>query len=143
MTPNLKTRAKNLLALRHAERGTDLARYQHGVIALLQELVNEPEPEPVARVTGYYGGYLSIATVDGRVLPAGTALYAAPPHQSEQYLEMVRDAERLNWILPFVSGEDSQTAYTRTFLLAHQLPTGKTGKTAIDAAIAAEKGGTQ
>ena len=56
----------------------------------LLELVNEPEPEPVARVTGYYGGYLSIATVDGRVLPAGTALYAAPPHQSEQHLEMVK-----------------------------------------------------
>ena len=57
--------------------------------ALLQELVNAPEPKPVARVTGYYAGYLSIATVDGRVLPAGTALYAAPPHQSEHHLEMV------------------------------------------------------
>jgi len=57
--------------------------------ALLQELVDAPEPEPVARVTGYYAGYLSIATVDGRVLPAGTALYAAPPHQSEHHLEMV------------------------------------------------------
>jgi hypothetical protein len=43
MTPNLKTRAKNLLALRHAERGADLARYQHGVIALLQELIDAPE----------------------------------------------------------------------------------------------------
>jgi hypothetical protein len=57
--------------------------------ALLQELVDAPEPEPVAKVTGYYAGYLSIATVDGRVLPAGTALYAAPPHQSEHHLEMV------------------------------------------------------
>ena len=56
---------------------------------ILQELVDAPEPEPVARVTGYYAGYLSIATVDGRVLPAGTALYAAPPHQSEHHLEMV------------------------------------------------------
>lgn len=51
--------------------------------------VEAPESEPVARVTGYYAGYLSIATVDGRVLPAGTALYAAPPHQSEHHLEMV------------------------------------------------------
>ena len=41
-----------------------------------------PEPKPVARVTGYYGGYLSIATVDGRVLPADTALYLAPPAPS-------------------------------------------------------------
>ena len=50
--------------------------------ALLQELVDAPEPEPVARVTGYYAGYLTIATVDGRVLPAGTALYLAPPAPS-------------------------------------------------------------
>ena len=50
--------------------------------ALLQELVDAPEPEPVARVTGYYAGYLSIATVDGRVLSAGTALYLAPPAPS-------------------------------------------------------------
>lgn len=77
---------------------------------LLQELVDAHEPKPVARVTGYYAGYLSIATVDGRVLPAGTALYAATPHQSEQPLEMVnapapsvpdnvaRDAARLDWL---------------------------------------------
>ena len=50
--------------------------------ALLQELVDALAPEPVARVTGYYGGYLSIATVDGRVLPTGTALYIAPPEPS-------------------------------------------------------------
>lgn len=49
---------------------------------LLQELVDAPEAEPVARVTGYYAGYLSIATVDGRVLPTGTALYTAPPAPS-------------------------------------------------------------
>ena len=41
-----------------------------------------PEAEPVARVTGYYAGYLSIATIDGRVLPTGTALYLAPPAPS-------------------------------------------------------------
>jgi len=50
--------------------------------ALLQELIDAPETEPVARVTGYYAGYLSIETIDGRVLPAGTALYLAPPAPS-------------------------------------------------------------
>jgi hypothetical protein len=50
--------------------------------ALLQELTDAPEVEPVAKVTGYYGGYLSISTIDGRVLPAGTALYLAPPAPS-------------------------------------------------------------
>lgn len=44
MTPEQKQRAQNLLALRHAERGTDLARYQQGVIALLQELIDTPAP---------------------------------------------------------------------------------------------------
>ena len=57
--------------------------------ALLQELIDAPEAEPVAKTTGYYVGHLTISTVDGRVLPAGTALYAAPPHQSEHHLEMV------------------------------------------------------
>ena len=50
--------------------------------ALLQEMTDAPEVEPVAKVTGYYGGYLSISTIDGRVLPAGTALYLAPPAPS-------------------------------------------------------------
>ena len=51
--------------------------------ALLQELADAPEPDPVARVTGYYAGYLTIATVDGRVLPAGTALFTAQPARAD------------------------------------------------------------
>ena len=47
-----------------------------------QQAIEAPEPEPVAYATGYYAGCLSIATVDGRVLPAGTALYLAPPAPS-------------------------------------------------------------
>lgn len=50
--------------------------------ALLQELIDAAETEPVARVTGYYAGYLSIETIDGRVLPAGTAVYTSPPAPS-------------------------------------------------------------
>lgn len=58
---------------------TDCAETDDGAIALYEL---PPAPEPVAYATGYYGGYLSIATVDGRVLPAGTALYAAQPAPS-------------------------------------------------------------
>ena len=79
----------------------------NAMAALLQELVDAPEPEPVARVTGYYAGYLSIETADGRVLPAGTALYAAPPHQSEHHLEMV------NPPAPSVPDEQLQAAFDR------------------------------
>ena len=94
---------------------TDCAETDDGAIALYTA---PSEPKPVARVTGYYGGYLSIATVDGRVLPAGTALYAAPPHQSEHHLEMVntpaptppeppadvaRDAERWQMLPAFLA----------------------------------------
>ena len=79
MTPEQKHRAAELLS---AWRATAYALDADRMAALLQELVDAPEPEPVARVTGYYAGHLSIATVDGRVLPAGTALYLAPPAPS-------------------------------------------------------------
>ena len=63
---------------------TDCAETDDGAIALYTAppAPSVPEAEPVARVTGYYAGYLSIATVDGRVLSAGTALYLAPPAPS-------------------------------------------------------------
>ena len=76
MTAEQKQRAAELLA---AWRATAYALHADRMADLLQELVDAPEAEPVARVTGYYAGYLSIATVDGRVLPTGTALYTAPP----------------------------------------------------------------
>ena len=79
MTPEQKKRAAELLA---AWRATAYALHGDAMAALLQEMVDAPEPEPVAYATGYYAGCLSIATVDGRVLPAGTALYAAPPAPS-------------------------------------------------------------
>ena len=62
MTPEQKHRAAELLS---AWRATAYALHADRMAALLQELVDAPEPEPMARVTGYYAGYLSIATVDG------------------------------------------------------------------------------
>ena len=79
MNAEQKQRAAELLA---AWRATAYALHGDAMADLLQELVDAPEAEPVARVTGYYAGYLSIATVDGRVLPTGTALYTAPPEPS-------------------------------------------------------------
>lgn len=84
MTPEQKQRAMQML--RRFSQTTPMTRTADNaavaMAALLQDLVDAPEPEPVARVTGYYAGYLSIATVDGRVLHAGTALYLAPPAPS-------------------------------------------------------------
>ena len=99
MNAEQKQRAKDALTNCQA---SDMA-------ALLQEMIATHEPKPVARVTGYYAGYLSIATVDGRALPAGTALYAAPPHQSEHHLEMV------NTPAPSVPDEQLQAAFDRGF----------------------------
>ena len=90
MTPEQKQRAAQLLAEWNANLD-DAGRY---MAALLQELVDAPEPEPVARVTGYYAGYLSIATVDGRVLPAGTALFTAPPARAD-ILDNICDALKI------------------------------------------------
>lgn len=93
MNAEQKQQAKQLIAdwTNVSKTSTPAVWFLNGdcMAGFLQELVDAPEPEPVARVTGYYAGYLSIATVDGRVLPAGTALYLAPPHQSEHHLEMV------------------------------------------------------
>ena len=79
MNAEQKQRAAELLA---AWRATAYALHGDRMANLLQELVDALEAEPVARVTGYCAGYLSVATVDGRVLPTGTALYTAPPAPS-------------------------------------------------------------
>jgi hypothetical protein len=79
MTAEQKQRAAELLA---AWRATAYALHGDRMAALQQELVDAPEPEPVAKTTGYYGGHLTISTVDGRVLPFGTALYLAQPAPS-------------------------------------------------------------
>ena len=79
MNAEQKQRAAELLS---AWRATAYALHADRMADLLQEMVDAPEAEPVAYATGYYAGCLSIATVDGRVLPAGTALYAAPPEPS-------------------------------------------------------------
>lgn len=80
MNAEQKQRAVEFINDWKSDDGWDCAGDQ--MAALLQELVDAPEVEPVARVTSYYAGYLSIATVDGRVLPSGTALYTAPPASS-------------------------------------------------------------
>ena len=93
MTPEHKQQAKQLIAdwTNVSRTSTPAVWFLNGdcMAGFLQELVDAPEPEPVARVTGYYAGHATIITLDGRVLPAGTALYTAPPHQSEHHLEMV------------------------------------------------------
>ena len=76
MTPEQKQHA---IALVKAWGKTAYGMHADAMAALLEELINAPESEPVAYATGYYAGCLSIATIDGRVLPAGTALYLAPP----------------------------------------------------------------
>ena len=93
MNAEQKQQAKQLIAdwTNVSKTSTPAVWFLNGdcMAGFLQELVDAHEQKPVAYATGYYAGCLSIATVDGRVLPAGTALYAAPPHQSEHHLEMV------------------------------------------------------
>ena len=95
MTPEQKQHA---IALVKAWDKTAYGMHADAMAALLQEMVDAHEPKPVARVTGYYAGYLSIATVDGRVLPAGTALYLAQPAPS------VPDVDWLSNVIRSVDG---------------------------------------
>ena len=87
MTPEQKQQAKQLIAdwTNVSKTSTPAVWFLNGdcMAGFLRDLIDAPEPEPVARVTGYYAGYLSIATVDGRVLPAGTALFTAPPARAD------------------------------------------------------------
>ena len=81
MNAEQKQRAKDLLQ-QYASYTNPRLLMLVDMAALLQELIDAPEAEPVAKTTGYYGGHLTISTVDGRVLPFGTALYLAPPAPS-------------------------------------------------------------
>ena len=89
MTPEQKQQAKQLIAdwTNVSKTSTPAVWFLNGdcMAGFLRDLIDAPEPEPVAYVTGYYAGYLSIATIDGRVLPAGTALFTAPPAPSVPY----------------------------------------------------------
>ena len=191
MTAEQKQRALTALGMWHSSNDGSQREYQSTELmaALLQELVDAPEAEPVAKTTGYYGGHLTISTVDGRVLPFGTALYLAPPapsvpdgwiraideamvvhhigiadradsyevakkklnallaitsdiarYCSEPPADLVRDAERLEFLLPVVTGDDSHDAIMRTTAIAAALLQGFSGRAAIDAAIAEVKG---
>lgn len=135
--------------------------------ALLQELIDAPEPVPVAwRYEDAFGthfteDYSEISNIPGVL--SFTALFAAPPHQSEQYLEMVRDI-RLQVESEFASllpgtvymdqpdggsptVQEQVTRMARDAERWRKFITDKAGNVAlalqkeIDAAIAAEKGG--
>ena len=81
MTPEQKQRAMQML--RRFSQTTPMTRTADNaavaMAALLQDLVDAPEPEPVARVTGVYGGHTTVAPIDAaQVLRVGMALYTAP-----------------------------------------------------------------
>ena len=85
MTPEQKQRAMQML--RRFSQTTPMTRTADNaavaMAALLQDLVDAPEPEPVARVTGVYGGHTTVAPIDAaQVLRVGMALYTAPPAPS-------------------------------------------------------------
>ena len=68
MNAEQKKRAAELLS---AWQATAYALHGDAMADLLQEMADAPEVKPAAWVLGYYAGYLSVATVDGRVLPTG------------------------------------------------------------------------
>lgn len=49
---------------------------------------------------------------------------------------VLRDQQRLDWVLPIVSGSDEATANRRTLALAIELISGKQDRELIDAAMA-------
>ena len=64
---------------------TDKELLEKAAKAFGQNIVAQPEQEPVAVVTGVYGGRFTYAPFKSTVvLPVGAALYLAPPQRTEQ-----------------------------------------------------------
>lgn len=80
MNADQKQRATELLL---AWRATAYGIHADAMVALLQELVDAPEAEPVAKVL-HVDGLLSNNLLDCD-LPVGTLLYTAPPAPVESY----------------------------------------------------------
>lgn len=94
MNAEQKQAARNLIDdFKDAGNEWDEAAVASRMAALLQELIDAPEPVPVAwRYEDAFGthfteDYSEISNIPGAL--SFTALYAAPPHQSEHHLEMV------------------------------------------------------
>ena len=83
---NAEQKQRALQILRRFEQANPRTRQADSaavdMAALLRELIEAPEQAagvPVCRVSGYFGGYLTVETIDkAAVLPNGMALYAAP-----------------------------------------------------------------
>lgn len=116
--------------------------------ALLQELVDAPEPDPVGYATTSLHGSFGIGDIDGcKYVKPGTILYARPPTPAEAPADVARDAARYRWLQRsnWYVGPDSfycteggdLVEYNDKNVSAENL------NAEIDAAIAAEKGGTQ
>lgn len=45
----------------------------------IEEYLEMPEPGPVASINGWYGGYPTVCSINGAVLPVGMALYPPAP----------------------------------------------------------------
>ena len=167
MTPEQKQRAMQML--RRFSQTTPMTRTADNaavaMAALLQDLVDAPEPEPVARVTGVYGGHTTVAPIDAaQVLRVGMALYTAveptpepfgwtvcaetddgaialfdappAPTPAEAPADVARDAERLDWLLRNLPGD----ALRYCVGVLSDTSDGKEFREAIDAAIERQGG---
>lgn len=129
MTPEQKQRAIKLIAGWRAvfwrDAGNDMA-------ALLQELIDAPEPEPFGYFKAEPFGWTDCSETDEGAI----ALYTAPPAQSVPDADLVKDAERLNWLLRKLPGD----ALRHCVGVLSDTSDEDEFREAIDAAIAADLG---
>ena len=123
----------------------EVSAFTNKMAALLQEMIDAPEPEPFGYFKDEPFGWTDCSETDEGAI----ALYTAPPanNQSEQHLEMVnaaaperdpelvRDAERYRWLRTYNTAK--RPAVAEAFFLGDENLDAE-----IDAAIAAEKGTT-
>lgn len=66
--------------LKRALDELDIDRDTYGTLCKeIETYLAQPEPEPVASINGWYGGYPTVCSINGAVLPVGMALYPHAP----------------------------------------------------------------
>ena len=64
-------------------------------VAAIREALAEPEQEPMATITGWYGGHPVIEPVDGWIPAVGTVLYSAPDNIEAAAPDLLKALEGL------------------------------------------------
>ena len=121
------------------ERFDELGVEYDSYVGLVEEGDYVKYDDALATVTALQAEVEALRTTDLQVYEQNTSLDLRCAELEKENEALRKDAERLDWLLPVVTGSDSAIANKRTIILAQCLMSGKDGVEAVDAAIAKER----